>query len=312
MRWISAAVVVGILLPAGAGAQWRFTASDAASAWFAALDSVRLDGPGAFSFHRSTGTSGLPLAAAVAASPRFEVLHFVPLYFPSATRRDLVDAVRAAATAEEPRGRAQFLVGALRQSLPGARERAILPALGDLTAAARPVVVPAPRLASWQRAWDARFAAALAPYLASERLDGGIVLVADALGPEGRLFAGVPADRRDNVAAVAAPRDDADTDAPLFALVRELCFPLVSRAADRVPGVGRDASRAARRTSLAAVRCGAELLDRLVPAEAAAYRTHWRLTADAGGRGTFDALFPPDPDLAPRLHAAIRRLSPAP
>jgi hypothetical protein len=307
------AFVFGLHLPMAAGAQWRFTAPESAGAWFAALDSVRLDGAGALSFHRSAGNSSLPLAAQLARDPRFEMLLFVPLYFPSATGDALVEAVRDASSASAPRAaRAQFLVGALRQSLPTAPERAGLGRVAALAATARAVTVPAERLDHWQRQWENRFAPALAPYLARERLDGGIVMIADALGPEGRLFSGVPADRRDNVIAVGTPLAPGDEDGPLFAVVRELSFPLVSRAADRVPGFGRDARAAARRTSLAAVRCGAELLDLLLPAEAGAYRTHWRLAADAGGRQDFDTLFPPDSALAPRLRAAILQLAPSP
>ena len=211
-------------------------------------------------------------------------------------------------------------MGALRQALPAPADRAVLPALADLAAAAKPSVVPAARLDRWQQQWDARFAPALARYFADERLDGGVVMVADALGPEGRLFTGVPADRHDNVIAVGTPLAAGDDDGPLFAVVRESCFPLVSRAADATPNFGRDRAAAARRTSLAAVRCGADLLDRLLPAEAGAYRAHWRLAADAGGSAggsaggtrTFDTLFPPDQALAPRLRTLLDKIAPAP
>jgi len=299
-------------MPAAAGAQWRFTAPEAAGAWYAALDSLRLDGAGAFPFHRSSGTSTRPLARTLAASPRFEILHFVPLYYPSATRESLTAAVRDAATTVESRQpRAQFLVGALRQTLPNAADRATLPAIADLASTTKPVAIPATQLDRWQQQWNTRFAPALGRYLADQRLDGGVVIVADALGPEGRLFAGVPADRFDNLIAVGTPLAAGDDDGPLFAVVREACFPLVSRAADATPNFARDPA-AARRTSLAAVRCGADLLDTLLPAEAGAYRVHWRLAADAGGTRTFDSLFPPDPALAPRLRTMLDKIAPAP
>jgi hypothetical protein len=300
-------------MPAVAGAQWRFTAPEAAGAWFAALDSLRLDGAGAFPFHKSAGPAARPLSRTLAASPRFEILQFVPLYYPSASRESLTGAVREAATVAEPRqARAQFLVAALRQALPATADRAVLPAVAELAASANPAVIPTARLDRWQQQWDTRFAPALARYLAGERLDGGVVMVADALGPEGRLFTGIPADRRDNVIAVGTPLAAEDADGPLFAVVREACFPLVSRAADATPNFGRDRAAAARRTSLAAVRCGADLLDKLLPAEAGAYRAHWRLAADAGGTRTFDTLFPPDAALAPRLRTLLDKIATAP
>ncbi|MHB1311043.1 MAG: hypothetical protein ACYC3L_03415 [Gemmatimonadaceae bacterium] len=304
---------LGLLAPGAAGAQWRFTAPPAAGAWYATLDSLRLDGAGAFPFHRTAGPSARALARTLAASPRFEILHFVPLYYPSATRESLTAAVREAATSAEPsQARAQFLVAALRRALPAPEDRTVLPALAELTRTVDPVAIPATRLDRWQQRWDTRFAPALARYLASERLDGGIVIVADALGPEGRLFTGLPAGRYDNLMAVGTSLAPGDDDGPLFAVVREACFPLVSRAADAAPGFGRDRAAAARRTSLAAVRCGAELLDRVLPAEAGAYRAHWQLAADAGGRRTFDTLFPPDTALAPRLRTMLDRFAPAP
>jgi hypothetical protein len=184
--------------------------------------------------------------------------------------------------------------------------------LADAVERSRPSGVPATALAGWQHEWDARFAAALAPFLHAERLDGGVVMVAAALGPEGRLFAGSPDDRADNVAAVGTLDAPPGADAPLFALVRELCFPMVSRAADQSPALRVSRAEAARRSSIAAVRCGAELLDRLLPAEAGGYRTHWQHVADPGGRAVFDTLFPPDPVLAHRIHSALAQIAPRP
>ncbi len=309
-------LAAAFVIASPAGAQWRFTAPDAAGAWFAALDTVRLEGAGALSFHRSAGRSTLPLAATLRADSRYDILLFAPLYFPSGSRIAFLEAVRSAATSEAATSpRARFLIAALRQALPDLHARASLASLADLAEAARVVHVPAEQVDRWQSQWNARFAAALAPYLAAEHLDGGMVMVADALGPEGRLFAGVPDDRRDNVVAVGTPLAADDIDGPLYALVRELCFPLVTRAANASPDFGRDARVAAQRTSVAAVRCGADLLDRLLPVEAPAYRMHWQRAASAARSGTptgFDLLFPPDPVLAPRLRTAIMRIARSP
>ena len=66
---------------------------------------------------------------------------------------------------------------------------------------------------------------------------------------------------------------------------------------------------AARRTGVAAVRCGAELLDRVAPAEAAPYRAHWLRVANRGP--AFDAAFPPDAVLAAAIRVALSRYSAA-
>ena len=102
----------------------------------------------------------------------------------------------------------------------------------------------------------------------------GLLWVLPALGPEGRLFAGVAADRTDNIVAVAA--DPASGYGPLYA----------------------------------AVRCGAELLDRVAPAEAAPYRAHWLRAA--GRASAFDAAFPADAVLAPVVRTALERYPTSP
>lgn len=308
------ALAVAVTAHAQQPGSWRFTAPDAAAAWFQALDDAHLAGPGAFSFYRSRGTSDSRLARSLAASGDYEILHFAPLYYPSATRQALVRATRdAAALSLAPSTpRAAFLVGALASALPRPAQRAPLAELADMVERSQPPVVPVATLDGWQRAWDTRFAVALAPYLHAERLDGGVVMVAAALGPEGRLFAGRPGDRTDNLVAVGTFDASPSADAPVFAFVRELCFPLVSRAADQSPSLRTSRTDAARRSSIAAVRCGAELLDRLLPAEVGAYRALWQHIAEPIGRAAFDTLFPPDPVLAPRIHTALAQLSPRP
>lgn len=308
---ITVLAVLASAVPARAQqpASWRFTAPDGAAAWFQALDDAHLGGPGAFAFYRSPGTPDSPLARTLAASSQYELLHFAPLYFPSATRQGLARAIRDAAGPSPTPGvpRAAFLVGAIASTIPAAAQRAPLARLADALEHSQPSAVPAASLERWQHSWNTRFASALTPYLRGERLDGGLVMVAVALGPEGRLFAGRPGDRTDNIAAVGTLDAPPDADAPVFALVRELCFPLVTRAANQAPSLKASRAESARRTSVAAVRCGAELLDLLVPAEAGGYRAHWRRVGDPGGRIVFDTLFPPDPVLAPRIRTALSR-----
>ncbi|MBI3567077.1 MAG: hypothetical protein HY084_02585 [Gemmatimonadetes bacterium] len=284
---------------AQARARWRVTSSPAADRWFTAMARLALPTPGALAYYEPAAAPP-PWRARVARTPAFEVLHFVPLWYPSGTATDLTAAVRAAALDRaEPTPRAAFLVAALRRSIAPA-DRAALLRVAALVDSAEVPGVPATRLASLQAVWDSAYAPALAPYLASRRLDGGVLFVSPPLGAEGRIFEGVPADRHDNVLAVGVARGSAVDEAPLLAAVRETCAPLVTElAADH--RVWRDDPAAAGR---ATVRCGAALLDRALPARSAAYRVLWAW--HAGARRYTDA-FPPNAAEDAAIDAALRR-----
>lgn len=323
----------------GTRARWAVVAPEAAIAWYDLLADLEVPGAGAFRF--TAARPGVPgdrmLATALAASRESEILHFVPLYHPSADRAGLADALRVAAGDGAPAPRATLLTAALRNALPPEVRRARLPALADAlariggvsasgTAAApprRPVASPAAgTLARWQLALDSLFLPALAPWLALERLDAGRLIVAPGIGAEGRLFAATP-DRTDNLAAVGDFSADEAVEAPLLAFSREICFPAVSRAA-RAAGLDAGDPSAARRTSLAAVRCGAALLDARLPSRSADYRAFWlrrrndsstpALPAvdvpqdEAALRRAFDAAFPPDAALTGAITRALARL----
>lgn len=308
-RW---AAGLALALPAVAGAQWRVVSPPAAAAWFAVLDSLGADGRGAFAFTKSAQPGRTALGRSLAHGDRHDILHFVPLYYPSASRGALADALtEAAGDAPPSTPRAQFLVGALRQTLPNPADRAVLRELAALLRRTSPPAIAPATLAAMQAYWDRRLAGPLAPFLHDERLDAGMLWILPPLGPEGRIFAGVAADRTDNIAAVGAARDA--ENGPLHAAVRELCFPLVSRVAEASAAFRRGVTSgddAAHRTSVAAVRCGAELLDRVAPSEAGAYRTHWLSLASRDG--PFDAAFPPDPALQAGIRAALARYGAAP
>lgn len=321
---------------------WVISAPDAALAWYAVLADLRLAGDGAFPLTRATAGAPATDAAqrrALAAVSGHEVLHFVPLYHPSADRAALAAAVRAAADSTAvgapPSGagagsasvspRATLLVGALTQSLAARDRRAHLPALAAALETRR-AAAPAPeKLAVLQRALDSVVVPALAPWLALERLDRGRLLVVPAIGPEGRLFAGTQ-ERADNLVAVGSFDGDADPLAPLHAFVREICFPAVSRATSAARGFAVGDPAASRRASIAAVRCGAALLDARSPAQAEAYRAFWlRQSAGAGAntgsgarpaagestRTAFDRVFPADAALSPALDRAVARVKEA-
>ena len=310
----------------GVGPRWVIVAPDAALAWFDLMADLRLPGAGAFSLtdarSGSAPTADPALARALARSRESEVLHFVPLYHPSADRSALAAALRAAAAtpAVAPTPRAGLLVGALAQTLPAESRRGQLPPLAAALERRRPVAPSPERLRGWQRELDSLYLPALAPWLALERLDTGRMIVAPGIGAEGRIFAGTR-DRADNLVAVGAFGSDPDESAPLLAFVRELCCPAVSRATSAAVGFDSRDPDGARRASLAAVRCGAALLDSQLPARADAFRAFWLRRAVAQGLSgaqlpgdrtqlgaAFDRVFPPDPALSASMHQALGRL----
>lgn len=313
---------------ASATSRWVVVAPDAALAWFTVLADWRIDSEGAFPFiapapaSRAPTGRDEPLAREIRSHPDRGVLQFVPLYYPSADRPALAAALRAAATGSAaPTARATFLVSALATAMPQVARRDQLPRLAAALERAEATAPTAAQLARWQQRLDSLYLPKLAPWLALEHLDGGRLIVAPAIGAEGRLFAATP-DRTDNLVAVGAFADDADPDAPLFAFVREVCFPAVSRAASAAR-LGPTVVGAARRSSIAAVRCGAMLLDSCVAERAASYRGFWIRQAarsgpmprrgyvpedDAELRREFDRVFPVDAPLAVGTACALRRI----
>ncbi len=311
----------------GAPSPWVVVAPDAALAWFTVLAEWRIDSEGAFPFiaqapaARAPRGRDEPMAREIRSHPDRGVLQFVPLYYPSADRAALAAAVRAAADGgAAPTPRANFLVSALSSAMPRVLRRDQLPRLAAALERAQPETPTSAQLARWQQRLDSLYLPALAPWLALEQLDGGRLIVAPAVGAEGRLFAATP-DRADNLVAVGAFRDDADADAPLYAFVREVCFPAVSRAASAAR-LGPSVPGAARRASLAAVRCGAALLDGCLADRAAAYRGFWIRQAartgpmpqrgyvpeeDAALRREFNRIFPVDAPLELGTACALRR-----
>ncbi len=294
-----------------AASAWSIGAPDASLAWFGLLAELRLPGAGAFAFVAPVAGSAVsPLARALASSRDFEVLHFVPLYYPSADRTALAAALRAAAATpvRAPAPRAALLVAALSNALPADVRREQLPRLASALEGVQVTAPDRARMAFWQARLDSLYVPALLPWLRAERLDAGRLVVSAAIGAEGRIFAGTT-DRADNVVAVGTTPDDPDPEAALLAFVRELCFPAVTRAAATVREFNAADPGSARRASLAAVRCGADLMDRLLPARADAYRGYWLRRAESRKPiAQFDAVFPPDPALQLALSTTLDRV----
>lgn len=303
-RIVILATIALALSPPSARAQagWRVTNSPAADRWFAAMARLDLPTPGELPFYMKVSLPPPPWRAEAARTRALDVLHFVPLYFPSATPASLAAAVRAAALGQSaPMPRASFLVGALEHTFTTTNDRHLLALVGALADSARgPPAVPADRLAALQSTWDSAYAPALASYLAARRLDGGELFVSPSLGAEGRIFEGLPADRRDNVIAVGTAPASGLVEAPLLAVVRESCSLLITELSAIRHALGDDPIAASRAT----VRCGAALIDRVLPSRSAAYRALWSHLA---GRRPFADAFPPVPDEDAAIAAAVQR-----
>ena len=230
-----------------------------------------------------------------------DVLHFVPLYFPSATPIAQVAGVRAAALGlPAPTVRASFLVSALRRTITAPSDRRLLTLAAGLADGAPELpAIADDRLISLQATWDSVYAPVLAPYLSAQRLDGGLLFVSPPLGPEGRIFEGRPEDRGDNVIAVGESKESGISEAPLLSAVRELCAPLITTSSAELRWHD-DPVTAARAT----VRCGCALIDRALPSRSAMYRALWARHAHTA---TFSEGFPPNPGEDAAIDSALQR-----
>jgi hypothetical protein len=246
------------------------------------------------------------------ADTAFEVLHFVPLYFAASDRAAMLAALRrvaeeggAAAARLQPTE--QFGAAAVAAVLRTPEQRRVL---GRFVAAleqewvggfaTRPGARAGERaVAAADSTWR-QVAPALAPFLRRWRLDGGRIVVVAALGPDGRLFEGMPSARDDNAVAVALPVETPG-DAAWYA-VRELCYPALREALSDVP-LPSDRFAAEAMRGRAAVRLGAMLLERVAPAHAEAYRAAWLRAA--GRTGSFASAFAVPEDVRRALERSL-------
>jgi len=247
----------------------------------------------------------------------FEVFHFVPLYFAASTVDPMLAALNVVATSEgtidvgDPL--AQFGASAVAGTMQRPDQRAIL---ADWTTTLEQewssfyaefwraqAIQSGPVLQAIQSDWDDAFAPGLSLYLHAYGLDNGVLVLSDPVGPEGRIFEGDPANRSDNIVVVGFDAN-AGPRAPLFAAVRELCFPVVRETLANQPGAS-DRVAATTRSSHAAVRCGAYLLDRFAPDLGAGYRS-WFTPGASGPPAEVQAAFERTYPLDAALSAAIR------
>jgi len=310
--------------------QWTVARDPFADLWFHSLAVIGYEGYGALPLYdsrdadRSRGAKARrrvttmldrrapELRKALAADSAFEVLHFLPLYFVGQEPSRTLSALRAAlqgstgVARSTPRTTAANAVAA---ALPTRRERDVFVSLLDAVddewtaffRSERSARTTEDRLIvrDLQSAWDGRFGAPLAGYLASIGVTRGTILISPALGNDGRIVRGPGGSV---IVAVSPNRVTGigGEDAALLRAVRELAFPLLDQL--RTPLTGSTTRIAAEQArDAAAVRAGAMILDCIDATLAANYR---RVFLDALGGRTFDTAYP----LSNEAEAALRRL----
>jgi hypothetical protein len=138
-------------------------------------------------------------------------------------------------------------------------------------------------------------------------MEGGSVALSPAIGAEGRVFGGLPQDPGDNVLVVARPSGPEKTREAVFAILRELSFPMVRRAVEAWGQGPQARDEGERLAAVAAVRSGALILEAFLPEEAHAYREFFlsRLGRSAP-RGALESAFREAYALDSALETALR------
>lgn len=267
--------------------------------------------------------TGVPLATPLdAAAPRlrrafasdsaFDVLHFVPLYFMGESPVEVLAAFRSAlggvSVASNSPSSLRARVAMIVASFPEARQRrtlrAFVTALDDewrlfvrTDRETRPPDEHA--LLALQRAWDGTIAPPLRDWLASGGRPGGLIVVAPAVGAEGRV---ARIDKR-TIVVVGAALPGGVPVAPLLSAVRELAFPLLD-VAPAATALGRPGDLEAQR-EIAAVRAGAMVLEARAPALVADYRQLFTTAAGGVSGRAFERRFPLDSASEAALRAVV-------
>lgn len=165
-----------------------------------------------------------------------------------------------------------------------------------------------PVLAAVQTEWQTRARPKLQGFLNNTRQNTGDIMLALALGGEGRTVAG---GSTESVVAVTFPATAADADQAVYVFVHEVVGQVAQQAVEdnTTPAEKRDGVAAALQ-SMAAVRGGALLLQRSAPELVEGYMRYYLtvagVTAGAGDqadRAAFEGAFP----LPPTVRDALAR-----
>jgi len=346
---------LALLLGVGLGAQvataqearagWVFTSLPHADLWFHGMAVVDPIGPGPNPLYdpgypneirRAKGGGGSPPTALdtrlgyfrdqFQRDPAFEVLHFLPLYFPQAGRAEFFSALKILVQATEgipraPTSHTAFGLAAVGSVLTTRAQRAVL---GEFISALeaewdsffgdfwRDGAVPREQtLASLQQSWTAAFLPALGPFLDGVGMSGGVVALVPAIGVEGRIFNGTPQNSFDNVLMVSAPAGPENGLEAVFSMLRELSFPLVRRVMDRTGGAAGNPDEEESLAARAAIRSGALILHMYRPDDLVTYQRFFLSRAGRSAptaeamEGAFRDSFPLEADFVEALREEI-------
>ncbi len=256
----------------------------------------------------------------------FDVVHFVPLYFPRMTPERLLETIRNAIDNRPDPRRGGYApntpIGVLQLSyaMENGRVRRLMRTLVDAAENEWEVFYRAyaerlkgeqeSRYLAIQSMWDSLFVPQLGSYLERRRLTAGMVFPSPALGPEGRIVDVDSSNPTDQVVAVQLPLAGEGPAQSVFAFLKELCFLLID---DREivpflddPDDPEELDDLRRR---AAVRCGYMLLELYAPTLVGQYR---RVFLDAVGAeesstvSAFERVYPLDPKVLERVRNQIR------
>lgn len=289
----------------GRSGGWAFTSLPVADLWFHGMALVDPWGPGPNPLYdpgypnvvrrAKDGGGGQPTALdtglgyfreAFRRDPAFEVLHFLPLYFPQAGRSEVISALKLLAGTEGgiPRAvspRTSFGTAAVGSVLTTPDQRRLL---GEFVTALEDEWTGFFQ-AFWQagsergqvqsslrETWARDYAAILAPFLDGIGMSGGIVALVPAIGQEGRIFRGDPKNPMDNVLAVSAPASPEDGREAVFSMLREFSFPLVRQVIEETGVTAGNQNEEESLAARAAIRSGAFILEMLRPDDLAEYQ----------------------------------------
>jgi hypothetical protein len=266
------------------------------------------------------------LRAAVASigdSVARSILHFLPLYFPRADPRSMLEALRIVGRGRVDRmgvggGNVRYGMIIASQVYISGRERRTLRELVDAAENEWEVFYRdyweqanqqlRPRYQAVQQLWDSLFAPQLEPYLVRRRLTAGLILPSPPLGPEGRIIDDDEYVATDQTVSVQVPLTSDSPNQTVYAFLKELCFLLIDDG-DLEESVGEGQTlEDLRRT--AAVRCGNLILQFYAPTLAAPYR---RAFLDAVGAtegytvAAFERVYALEPEVLAILREEIRR-----
>lgn len=324
--------------PAGPNDTHWIVGSDAATdLWFHSMAVLGVSGPGTLPFYdagyardvaeeRARGggdpsllvRDALRLKHEIMADSAFELLHFLPLYLDRTRPEDLPRLLRQVAASDATTLAPNDGLNAIRAALASKAQRAVVAELASAIedewrtfygahAAAR-ANADAARRRALQARWDEIFAPRLTDVFRAIGLRRGVLLISPSLGLEGRLVnlgaAGV-------IIAVSDPSTAETLDAPLLASIRELCFPLLQRVWETDARARAHAARGAEESSGAAVQCGAQLVDALIPASGNEYRALYLRArpgeSAAAYRRRFDQRFQADATTLRAMSAVLAR-----